>query len=386
MKPDLLRRVFAKAPPTGPAMPARQVIAIAATIALALGGVELWALSALNADGPMAGPLLGAALACGLGVLPALLNKAPSAWSRGAVAALSAVLELLFCIAVVGSASAVAVLLLPEALAVRLFDSDWTTDLILLSMLGLGLALAARGWLKFSAQARMTARANVEAARARAQIAERDRELARSELSLLRAQIEPHFLWNTLAHVQHLTRKSPKEAEAMTGHLIRFLRATVPNARDGENTLGAEMAAVEAYLELMKIRMGERLTVQVNLEPGIAALPFPPLLVQTLVENAIKHGIEPKVGPARVRVYARLKTDDKGLAADERHIVVEVSDDGVGLMAAPPTKGTGMGLRNVRERLRLLYGTEASLRIGGAPQGGVVACIEVPLGGATATP
>lgn len=378
MKPDLLRRVIARARPTGAATPSRPVIAMAATIALGLGAVELWALSALNADAPMAGPVLGAALACGLGVLPALLNKAPSAWSRGAVAALSAVLELLFCLAVVGSVSAVAVLLLPSPLAVRLFDSDWTTDLLLLGMLGLGLALAARGWLKFSAQARMTARANIEAARARAQIAERDRELARSELSLLRAQIEPHFLWNTLAHVQHLTRKSPREAEAMTGHLIRFLRATVPNARDGENTLGAEMAAVGAYLELMKIRMGDRLTVQVDLEPGIAGAAFPPLLIQTLVENAIKHGIEPKVGPARVWVRAGLT------AGDERRIVVEVCDDGVGLMAAPPTKGTGMGLRNVRERLRLLYGTEASLRIGGAPQGGVVARIDIPLGGAAA--
>lgn len=379
MSTNILRRIFASASSTGSGMPTRQTVAILITVALGLVGVELWALNTLYGDLRIGGPVLGAVLACVLGALPVLMNKTPSVWTRGAVAALSAVVELLFCIAAVGSVSAAAVLLLPVPVASHLFDSDWTTDLVILTMLGLGMVVAARGWLKFSAQSRMTALATIEAERARALIAERDQELARSELALLRAQIEPHFLWNTLAHVQHLTRKAPKDAEAMTGHLIRFLRATVPNTRGNENTLGAEMESVEAYLELMKIRMGGRLTVHVDLDPGIADAAFPPLLIQTLVENAIKHGIEPKVGPAWIKVCAAMKQVNTGHSDHGRRILVEVNDNGVGLMAAPPTKGTGMGLRNVRERLRLLYGTEASLRIGGAPQGGVVASIETPM-------
>lgn len=375
----LIPRIIKRFRATGKADHPRQTAAVLITVALGLAAVELWALNEMYGSQRFGGPVLSAVLVLALMALPAAFGKTPGLWARSAVTALFAVVELLLCVAFAGSVSAVAVLLLPVPVASRLFDSHFTTDFVVLSMLALGLVVAARGWLKFSQQSRKTAQALLQAERARVQVAERDRELARSELTVLRAQIEPHFLWNTLAHVKHLTRKSPPEAEAMTGHLIRFLQATVPQTRGEETTLGAELLSVHAYLELMRIRMGVRLTVRVDADPAIAHAAFPPFLIQTLVENAIKHGIEPKVGPVSIEVRAFLTQVHTGHPATEQQVHVEVIDDGVGLTAAPPTKGTGMGLRNVRERLRLLFGSGASLQIGSSPAGGVVARIQTPL-------
>ena len=363
----------------GASAPSRQSVGILIAVALGLAAIELWALIELHGSQSWGGPVLGAVLALSLMALPAALSKFPGARARGAVAALTSVVELMFCFALVSSAAAIGVALLPLPIASKLFGSDFETDLVILSMFAIGLIVSARGWLKFAQQSRKTTLALLQVERARAQTAERERELARSELTVLRAQIEPHFLWNTLAHVKHLTRKSPMDAEAMTGHLIRFLQATVPLTRGEGTTLGAEMESVQAYLELMKIRMGSRLTVQVDLDPGVADAAFPPFLIQTLVENAIKHGIEPKVGQARIVVRASLAQVHTGHLDNEQRLQVEVIDNGIGLMASPPTKGTGMGLRNVRERLRLLYGSEASLRIDGAPEGGVIARIQTPV-------
>ena len=348
-------------------------------VGIGLAVAEFYALATLYGYKQAVGPILGAMLVGVLAAAPAALKKIPGDLALGAQAALSILVEVVFCMVIVGSLSAFAVTLLPYGVGAMLFRSDRVNELILLFIFGMGMVLSARWWLKLSAESRRATRAVIEAERARAQIAERGRELARSELTVLRAQIEPHFLWNTLAHVQHLTRKSPKDAEAMTGHLIRFLRANVPNNRSNVSTLGAEMASIQAYLELMKFRMGDRLTTHVDLDPGIADAAFPPLLIQTLVENAIKHGIEPKVGPVWIRVSASLKAVNTGHPDQEREILIEVSDNGVGILPSQPTKGTGMGLRNVRERLRLLYGSEASLRIAGGAEGGVKARIQTPL-------
>ncbi len=133
------------------------------------------------------------------------------------------------------------------------------------------------------------------------------------------------------------------------------------------------MASVSAYLALMQIRMGARLTVKVALAPTLETLPFAPLLIQTLVENAIKHGVEPKVGAVCVSVRAEIEH------ADGARLVVTVQDDGVGLQTAPATRGTGMGLRGVRERLKLLYGAGAVLTATSAPGGGVIARMSVPM-------
>jgi len=354
-------------------MPTLRLLASLATIAVGLATLEWWSVNELYGSDRFSGPITGVAFVAVLAVLPRLLNRFTGHWYDAVVAALTAVVELMFCVAVLGSLSAMAVLLLPFSLTTRFMQGDSATDFIIFLMLTLGLVIAARGWAKYSAQTLLASKAQLEAERARAQVAERDRELARSELTVLRAQIEPHFLWNTLAHVQYLTRKNPEDAEKMTGHLIRFLRSAVPQTRDNMTTLGTEIESVHAYLELMKIRMGARLTVTVEMDPALSDIHFPPLMIQTLAENAIKHGIEPKVGPVSLTVVARLVS--KG--ADR--ISIEVADSGIGLQESPSTQGTGMGLKSVRDRLHLLYGSAADLTIFGAQAGGVISRIEVPL-------
>jgi sensor histidine kinase YesM len=266
-------------------------LATLATIAVGLAALEWWSASELYGSERIGGPITGIAFVAVLAVLPRILNRFTGHWYDAVVAALTAVVELIFCVAVFGSLSAIAVLFLPFSITSKFMQGDSATDYIIFLMLTLGLVIAARGWAKYSAQMLLASKAQLETERARAQVAERDRELARAELTVLRAQIEPHFLWNTLAHVQYLTRKNPEDAEKMTGHLIKYLRSAVPQTRGQSTTLGSEIESVRAYLELMKIRMGARLTVTVSVEPAQVDVPFPPLLIQTLVENAIKHGL-----------------------------------------------------------------------------------------------
>lgn len=353
-----------------------RLMASLTTIAVGLAALEWWSVNQLYGADRFSGPLLGAALVAVLAVLPAMLNKFTGRWFSAVLAALTAVVELLFCVAVLESFSAIAAVLLPFSIASRFMQGDSATDFIIFLMLSLGLLIAARGWVKYSAQALLASKAQLEAERSRTLVAERDRELARSELTVLRAQIEPHFLWNTLAHVQYLTRKSPEDAEKMTGHLIRFLRSAVPQTRGNTTTLGTEIESVIAYLELMKIRMGPRLHVSIEMDPSLLDIPFPPLMIQTLVENAIKHGLEPKVGPVTLAVIASQITNKQCL-------FVEVTDNGVGLQISPSTKGTGIGLKSIRERLQLLYGLDAELRIAGSCDGGVCARIQIRLPAST---
>lgn len=353
-------------------MPTMRFLASLATIAIGLAALEWWSVSELYGSERIGGPITGIAFVAVLAVLPRLLNHFTDHWYNAVVAALTAVVELIFCVAVFGSLSAIAVLFLPFSITSRFMQGDSATDYIIFLMLTLSLVIAARGWAKYSAQMLLASKAQLETERARALVAERDRELARSELTVLRAQIEPHFLWNTLAHVQYLTRKNPEDAEKMTGHLIKFLRSAVPQTRGESTTLGSEIESVRAYLELMKIRMGMRLTPTVSVDPALDDVPFPPLLIQTLVENAIKHGVEPKVGPVTLSVSAMT-------SPDEQHITIEIQDSGVGLQPSPGTKGTGLGLNSVRERLRLLYGPDASLSVAGAQVGGVISTIRIPM-------
>lgn len=135
---------------------------------------------------------------------------------------------------------------------------------------------------------------------------------------------------------------------------------------------------MRAYVGLMQFRMGDRLQVELIMEPACADTPFPPLVLQTLIENAIKHGLEPLPGTARLRVSAR----HSGQGSDR--LVIEVVDNGVGLLASLRTRGTGVGLRNVRERLKAMHGDEATLTIIGVETGGVCARIEWPAQLATA--
>ncbi len=265
--------------------------------------------------------------------------------------------------------------LLPQPWVMSLMQEDRATDLLVMLILGVALLVAGRALLGASRQAAVAAGAERDAACVRAELAEGERALARAELQVLRAQVEPHFLWNTLANVEYLMRKDPPRAQAMTVQLIDYLRSSVPSARSGDTTLGSEFASARAYVGLMQFRMGDRLQVDFALDPAYAETSFPPLILQTLIENAIRHGLEPLPGAARLRVSARSP------GARTARLVIEVIDNGVGLQARPHTRGTGLGLRNVRERLRAVRGPDASLTVTGLENGGVCARIDWPLEG-----
>ncbi len=200
------------------------------------------------------------------------------------------------------------------------------------------------------------------------------RQVTEAKLSALQAQIEPHFLYNTLASVQALTEVDPARANAMTGHLIQYLRNALPKMRDSTSTLGQEMELVRAYLSILQMRMGERLAFEIALPPELAEVPFPPLMLPSLVENAIKHGLEPLREGGHVRVSA---------SAVDGKVRVRVSDTGRGFGETP---GQGVGLANIRERLAALYGEDAHLVLEPSEPRGVTATIEVPRKGLRGAP
>jgi signal transduction histidine kinase len=183
------------------------------------------------------------------------------------------------------------------------------------------------------------------------------RELSETQLRLLRAQIEPHFLFNTLGAVQQLAEQGAPRAAELTAHLIDFLRASMSDMRCEQVSLATEFGLVESYLAVMQIRMGERLRFRIDLPTSLAATQVPSMLVLTLAENAIKHGIEPSLRGGAITVTAQ---DD----ADQ--IRIAVHDSGVGMSDTP---GNGTGLENVRSRLRLAYGESASLALSEAEPG-----------------
>ena len=193
-----------------------------------------------------------------------------------------------------------------------------------------------------------------------------ERELAEARLSVMQAQVEPHFLFNTLANVRRLFLTDPEAARSMLLHLSRYLGAMLPRMRRSDSTLGHEVALATAYLSVQEIRMGPRLAVVVDVPDALEALPFPPMMLVTLVENAIRHGLTPLPEGGQVRIVAR--------TADGK-LRVAVTDNGVGLSES---SGSGVGLANIRARLSTLYGGKARLLLAQDPVGGVTATIEVP--------
>jgi sensor histidine kinase YesM len=191
------------------------------------------------------------------------------------------------------------------------------------------------------------------------------RQNVQAELKLLQAQVEPHFLFNTLANVRHLMQTQNPQALAMLDHLIHYLRTALPEMRGESSTLGREVELARAYLEIMRLRMGGALVIAIDLPQALVPAPFPPLMLMTLVENAIKHGVAPAAG-GRVAIRAR--------AADGK-MRVTVEDDGAGLGG---TLGSGVGLANLRERLAALFGPAARLDLESHEGGGTRASIEVP--------
>ena len=196
----------------------------------------------------------------------------------------------------------------------------------------------------------------------------RDKALAEAELRVLQAQVEPHFLFNTLANVISLVRSHPARAARLLEQLTALLRASLSRTRRTAGTLGDELGVVRAYLDIQAQRMGGRMTYAIEVEPGLEAVPMPPLLVQPLVENAVLHGIEPSASGGRVRVCA-----ERSAGA----VRIRVADDGVGMH--PDTAGHGMGIANVRERLRASFGSYGTLTLLEQPGGGVSADLRIPL-------
>lgn len=195
------------------------------------------------------------------------------------------------------------------------------------------------------------------------------REEAEQQLQLLQAQIEPHFLFNTLANVRRLYRTQPETGAQMIESFKRYLGAALPRIREGGATLANELELVRAYLELFEVRLGKRLIFEIKSDPRLRSLPIPPLLLMTLVENAVKHGIAPTASGGRIDVVARTSN---GFAQ------LEVTDDGVGFAFAP-TSGTGVGLVNVRRQLAARYGVKASLSVEQRDPRGVKATLHIPL-------
>jgi signal transduction histidine kinase len=212
---------------------------------------------------------------------------------------------------------------------------------------------------------RVAERRRTEQATARQSATEK--ELTVAKLSLLHAQVEPHFLYNTLASAQLLTRTDAARADEMLGNLITYLRYSLPRTEDALSTVGEELERARAYLDILKIRMGARLHLQIDVPEPLRAVLFPTMMLQTLVENAIKHGLEPQSGGGTVWILAR---------SLDSSIAVTVADDGRGFSAEGG--GTGIGLRNVKERLRLAYGAAAGFTIVANFPAGVAATITVP--------
>ena len=203
----------------------------------------------------------------------------------------------------------------------------------------------------------------------RERLARSERDAAEARLKLLQAQIEPHFLFNTLANLQALIGADPPRAQDMLAHLDGYLRATLASTRNEDCTLAEEFALLRGYLEILAIRMGPRLAYTLDLPEALAAARLPPMLLQPLVENAIKHGLEPKVDGGTVRIAA---------GSEGRQLVLVVEDSGLGFGAAS-APGTGVGLVHVKERLAAAYGAAAAAEIGANAGGGVRVTLRLPL-------
>jgi hypothetical protein len=213
-----------------------------------------------------------------------------------------------------------------------------------------------------------------ESERREAEYQRMGRQVTEAKLSALQAQVEPHFLYNTLASVQALTEVDPKRANEMTGHLIQYLRNALPKMRESLSTVGQEIELARAYLNILQMRMGERLAFEIAVAPGLESAAFPPLMLPSLVENAIKHGLEPQREGGKVTISAE---------ALDGNIRIVVADTGRGLSEAP---GQGVGLANIRERLAALYGDAARLAIEANEPHGVRATLEVPREAPSASP
>ena len=226
--------------------------------------------------------------------------------------------------------------------------------------------------IKLSYKGKVQAEAKAAQATEVAEAESLKRQVIEARMAAMQAQVEPHFLFNTLASIEHLIETDPARAGKMQRNLIALLRATMPTMREanaqGTRDLGRELAVIRPYLEILKVRMEERLQTEINVPDGLLSAEFPPMMLQSLVENAIKHGLEPKADGGLLRVNAEVQ---------HGKLAVTVADSGLGF-GKSATAGTGIGLSNIQERLTLLYGGKASLAVSETDGGGTSVTITVP--------
>jgi len=200
--------------------------------------------------------------------------------------------------------------------------------------------------------------------------AQLEAELARAQLEVLRSQLEPHFLFNSLNAIARLTRKDAKAAERMTLQLSRFLRASLECTGKQEIPLSRELQFLKDYLAIQATRFGDRLNFTLEVDESLLDVLVPSLLLQPIVENAIKHGIAHSLGPGFVSVR---------VSAESGYLRIEIVNSGTQMREYSDNGGAGIGLRNTRARLRQLYGEEQDLRVAVSPGGGCIARLQLPL-------
>jgi hypothetical protein len=226
--------------------------------------------------------------------------------------------------------------------------------------------------VKVTYKGRMQAEAQAARATETAEAEALKRQVVEARLAAMQAQVEPHFLFNTLASIDHLIETDAPRASRMQKNLIALLRASMPSLREthaaGVRDLRRELAVVRPYLEILKMRMEERLHTSIDVPEGLLSAEFPPMMIQSLVENAIQHGLEPKPEGGSLTLRAQIV---------HGKLAFSVADTGLGF-GRSATPGTGVGLANIRERLALLYGTRAALQAQENPGGGTLITITVP--------
>jgi signal transduction histidine kinase len=263
--------------------------------------------------------------------------------------------------------------------AIKELQAGGTRKRIVRSTLGESLPNLAFLWiiasaiLKASYKRQLAAQEQAAQATEVAESEQLKRQVVEARMAAMQAQVEPHFLFNTLASIDHLIETDPARASQMQKNLIALLRASMPTMRETASNgaprdLAREMAVIRPYLEILKVRMEERLSTRIEVPEGLLSAEFPPMMIQSLVENAIKHGLEPKPEGGQLLIKAEIV---------HGKLNVVVADTGLGFGKAA-TAGTGVGLANVRERLQLLYGTEASLTVTENHPSGTVVTISVP--------
>jgi hypothetical protein len=257
-----------------------------------------------------------------------------------------------------------------EVLGVQDFFASLSTPRVIAAMAFLSIVISAMLFVLMM-QREQAAQAEAAFAREQARVANAERAAALAQLKALEAQVEPHFLYNTLAHVASMIDAEPVQARAMLDRLIGLLRATA-QAAEAPATLGAQIDLVRDWLGILAMRMGPRLRWSIDVPIELRAAALPPALLQPLVENAVKHGLEPKIDGGAIDIAARVR--DAAL-----ELVVADTGAGFGAASAPLGGSTSLGLANLRARLATLYGGAASLVIAENQPNGVRAVVRLPL-------